>query len=90
MCQKFAYFLRNLETSRANNSRILMIKVKKFSGSCFYLNTNIYGNFQMYISVPLTNAESHNLKFSLAIRQWNLTEKTVDKINVMVVANCSW
>ena len=55
MCQKFAYFLRNLETSHANNSRILKIKVKKFSGSCFYLNTNIYENFKMWISVTLTN-----------------------------------
>ena len=31
-----AYFLRNLQTSRANNSRVLRIKDVKFSGYCFY------------------------------------------------------
>ena len=39
--EKLAYFVRNLQTSRANNSRILMIKNAKFSGYCFYMNANI-------------------------------------------------
>ena len=41
ICWKLAYSLRNLQTSRANNSRILRIKNAKFSGYCFYMNTNI-------------------------------------------------
>ena len=53
VCSKLAYFLRNLGTSRANNSRILIIKTAKFSGYCFCMNTNIYGDFQIYNSVPL-------------------------------------
>ena len=32
-----AYFLRHLQTARANNSRILRIKNAKFSGYCFYV-----------------------------------------------------
>ena len=35
------HFLRNLQTSRANNLRILRIKNVKFSGYCFYLNTKV-------------------------------------------------
>ena len=38
--KKLAYILRNLQTSRADNSRILRINAK-FSGYCFYVNTNI-------------------------------------------------
>ena len=49
--QKLAYFLRHLETSRVNNSRILWIKKAKFSGNCFNMNTNIERDF--CISVPL-------------------------------------
>ena len=30
-----------------------MIKNAKFSGYYFYMNTNIYGDFQICISVPL-------------------------------------
>ena len=52
-CQKVAYFLRKIQTSRANNSRILMIKNAKFSGYNFIRNTNISWDFQICISVPL-------------------------------------
>ena len=51
---KIAYFLRNLQTSRTNNSRILRTKNAKFSGYCFYMNTKAQGNFQICISVPLS------------------------------------
>ena len=37
--------LTNLDTY--NNSRILRIKNAKFSGYCFYMNTNIYEDFQI-------------------------------------------
>ena len=53
MLKKLAYFLKNLQTSRANNSRILSIKNAKFSGYCFYININTYRDFQICISVPL-------------------------------------
>ena len=51
--QKIVYFLRTLQNLRVNNSRILRIKNVKFSGSSFYMNTNIQGDFQICISVPL-------------------------------------
>ena len=51
---KLAYFLRNLETSRENNSRILGIKDAKFLGYCFYMKAHIQGDFQICISVPLS------------------------------------
>ena len=42
-----------MQTLRVNNSRILRTKNAKFSEHYFYLNTNMYGNFQICISVPL-------------------------------------
>ena len=48
---KISLFLRNLQTSRAINSIILRIKNVKFSGYCFYMETN--SDFQICISVPL-------------------------------------
>ena len=51
--QKVAYFLRKIQTLRANNSRILKIKNAKFSGY-FYMNKNIWRDFQICISIPLT------------------------------------
>ena len=51
--KKLAYFLRSLQTSLANNSRILRIKYAKFPGYCFYMNKNIYGDFQIRISIHL-------------------------------------
>ena len=53
ICLKIAYFLRNLQTSRGNNSRILRIKNAKFLRYCFYINKNTKGDFQICISVPL-------------------------------------
>ena len=53
ICWKLVYFLRNLQTLRANNSRILRIKNAKFSRYCFYMNTNIKGDFRIYFTVPL-------------------------------------
>ena len=50
---KISIFLRNLQTSRANNFGILRIKSVKFSGYCFYINTNILADLQICISVPL-------------------------------------
>ena len=51
---KISLFLRNLQTSPENNSRILLIKNAKFSRFCFYMNTKIQRDFQICISVPLS------------------------------------
>ena len=45
---------RDLQTSQANNSRILRTKNARFSGYCFYMNTNIYRDIRISISVPLS------------------------------------
>ena len=45
--------MRNLQTSRANNSRILRIENAKFLGYYFYINTNVQGDFQSCVSVLL-------------------------------------
>ena len=44
-----------MQTLRVYNSRILKNKNAKFSGYYFCMNTNIKGNFQICISVPLSN-----------------------------------
>ena len=61
LCSKFAYFLRDLQTLQANNSRILRIKIAKFSGYYFYMNTNILEDFQICISVPLRSQPLRNI-----------------------------
>ena len=50
---KVAYFLRKIQILRANNSRILRIQNAKFSGYYFYMDTNIWRDFQICINVPL-------------------------------------
>ena len=54
ICYKLAYFLRKIQTLRVNNSRILPIKNAKLSGYYFYMNLNMWGDFQICISVPLS------------------------------------
>ena len=51
--KKFANFTENKKINYENNSRIARIKNAKFSGYCFYRNTNVLGDFQICISVPL-------------------------------------
>ena len=48
-----ACYSRKIQTLRVNNSIILRTKNAKFSEYYFHLNTNIYGDFQICISVPL-------------------------------------
>ena len=50
---KISLLIKKFQTSRANNSRILRIKNAKLSGYCFCMNTNMQGDFQICISVPL-------------------------------------
>ena len=70
-----------------NNSRILRTKNAKFSEHYFYLNTNMYGNFQICISVPLNLLEKDTPRIyerdkeSELIKQKLLYEKRLDEIN---------
>ena len=50
---EISLLLRNLQTSRANNSRIFRIKNAKLTGYCFYMNTGTQGDFQICICVSL-------------------------------------
>ena len=43
-----------MQILRVNNSRILTIKIAKFSGYYIDMNLNIWGDFHIWISVPLT------------------------------------
>ena len=47
-----------LQTLRVSNSRILRIKNAKLSGYYFYMNLNIWGDFEICISVPLRKNKS--------------------------------
>ena len=69
MLKKLAYFLRNIQTSRVNNSHILKMKSAKFSGYCFYLNTNIQRDFLIYGSPfrPLKSIPESNFTVSINI-----------------------
>ena len=50
-------YVKNLQTSRINNSKIPKIRNVKFAGYCLhskvYMNKNIYRHFQTCINVPL-------------------------------------
>ena len=50
----FCMFANILQTLRVYNSRISKIRDAKLSGYCFYMNTNVWENFQTCISVPLS------------------------------------
>ena len=68
--ENWAYFLWNLQTLLANNSRILRIKNGKCSGYCFYMNTNIYRDFQICISVPLISNHLKEIGKNLDNNSW--------------------
>ena len=38
---ELVYFLRNLETSPVNNSRIVRLRMRNFQGIVLYTNTNV-------------------------------------------------
>ena len=52
---KISLLFKKNTTVRVNNSRILTIKNAKFSGHYFYTISNIWGDFQICISVTLTS-----------------------------------
>ena len=47
------YFLRRIQTSPVNNSKIPGFKIAEFSGHCFYMKPSIQRSFQICFSVPL-------------------------------------
>ena len=47
MQKQVAYFLIKIQTLRLNNSRILKIKNAKFFGVSFFMNANIWRDFQI-------------------------------------------
>ena len=77
--KKLAYFSRNLQTSRANNWRILRIKNAKFSGFCFYINRNILRDFQICTSAPLKNVSLPE-NFRNVLNEWSLSKFLEEEI----------
>ena len=59
---KLAYFLGKMQILRVNNSRILTIKNAKFSGYYFYMNRNIWRDFQFCISLPLNHISHQKIQ----------------------------
>ena len=54
--KKVAYFLRKIQYVHVNNLRSHGVKNAKFSGYCFDMNINIKRDFQIYISVLLSDS----------------------------------
>ena len=50
---KISILFKKKQTLRVSNSRILRIKNAKLSGCYFYMNLNMWGDFQICINVPL-------------------------------------
>ena len=86
-----AYFLRNLQTSRVNKWRVFKIKNAKFSGYCFYMNTNIT-DLQICISVPSNQIDQKQppkvWKLFLEISQ-NSQENTCVRVSFLVKLHAS-
>ena len=76
---KLAYFLKILQTSRGNNSRILRIQNAKFSGYWFSMNTSIQGYFQICISVPLKKRTTPAAHLKLYHRNLDTLEKVLNR-----------
>ena len=76
ICWKIVYFLRKIQTSQVNKAGNLRIKIEKFSENCFYMNPNIYSNFQICINVTLTR---HLLSItdSLLVKKIVLPNQTI-------------
>ena len=89
MLKRSAYYLRKIQTLRANNSRILSIQNAKFSGYHFSINTDIWRDFQICISVPLRIWEITVFQDSVIIlMHWdygNLWVKTRVSYEIMIM-----
>ena len=76
-----AYFLRKIQTLRANNWRIRRIHNAKFSVYYFYINRNKYRDFQICVSVPVSWLCRKNLK------RVNLNRVIVAKFKINSIRN---
>ena len=69
-----------MQTLRVNNLRISSIKNAKVSGYYFYMNLNIWRNFQICISVPLINSYFYS-NFNLCPLAWMFSSaKSLNKV----------
>ena len=75
--QKVAFFLRNRQGLRVNNSIILRVENAKFWGYYCYVNYNIKGNFQTCISIPLIHKHKYAYLTTNKSEKWTkFKEKT--------------
>ena len=76
------------QTLRVNNSRILIIKNAKPSGYYFYMNLNIWGDFQICISVPLSVLwyRCFDLAIYTDLLTLNININLFKQINIMILA----
>ena len=84
-CLKLAYSLKNFKIWRENNSGI-KIKNATFSGYCFNIkNTNVYGDFQICISVPFSAASRRFFGHTVFLKL------RLDNLVILKTPNgCSW
>ena len=83
ICEKWAYFLGNLQISRVTNSGILTIKDVKMSGCYIHINKNVRGDFQICISISLTDIHISSFNsekfqphlFHVFFRHWIIMSK---------------
>ena len=83
---KSSLLFKKIQTSRVNNSRILRLKIAKFSGYCFYMKPSIWWNFQICISVPL-NIIWSSLLFRLVFSR-NAKKTHTDQIILQTFVFC--
>ena len=57
-------FKQIFRTLQVNNSRIPTIMNAKFSGYCFHRNSNIWGYFEVCISVPLLRYQTSRMNIN--------------------------
>ena len=75
ICYKFACFLRNLQTSRVNNSKILRIKNANFSGYCFIwaqAYREVFKSALVYLQVPRALIQKRALIWVCVCSDWGL------------------
>ena len=73
-----------------NNSRILRIQNAKFSGYHFYMNTNIWRDFQISISVPLIALKLDSVSINKGIASKFGTVKVSQDLNLIQNMSTQW
>ena len=76
-----------MQILRVNNSKILTMKSPKFSGYYFYMHLNIWGDFQICISVPLKNTFlTEYLRWLILNMGLKLWGHPFSKLNLQMIA----